>query len=511
MINRKNRLMLGTSLGVVVLSIVFHVLGRVFHLFDQDGHMEGMVTSEQIEIGFGIWLNLLLLIPIVLLLVSYFIYRKQRDHPIIPLLLTLVLTFGSISLISGGSGRIALHFSIFMVVAALAYYENRKLVYVMASIFAVQHLVGFFWLPEIVYGAESIALSMLIIHALFLVLTSGATSWQIHSSQKIKAALEATRLEQRKTIIEDITYKISDISSQIINTVQLINDKANDTSKLNNQLDVTFKQVAAGAETQLKSVESNAQVIQEISKGIEASTKASFDVSTESEKSARNAEKGNEYVDKLLKNMEEVNGTAEESHQTVKLLQKQSQEITKILEVITNISDQTNLLALNAAIEAARAGEHGKGFAVVADEVRNLAEQSSESAKQIREIIDKILDNTTNSVVSMEQVRDGVGTGLNIAKETSDIFSRIKEQANVSARQISEISVSNKKLSSSFLKVNESVDEVEKIASESVVSINQMTQSSEKQLDAVLEIKEVAELLEKSAGELESIMKVMKE
>jgi methyl-accepting chemotaxis protein len=112
MINRKNRLMLVASLGVIVLSIVFHVLGRVFHLFDHDGHMEGMVTSKHIEMVFGIWLNGLLLIPIILLLVSYFIYIKKQDHPVISLLLTLVLTFGSISIIAGGSGCIALHLSI---------------------------------------------------------------------------------------------------------------------------------------------------------------------------------------------------------------------------------------------------------------------------------------------------------------------------------------------------------------------------------------------------------------
>jgi methyl-accepting chemotaxis protein len=146
----------------------------------------------------------------------------------------------------------------FMVVAALSYYEDKKLVYVMAGIFAVHHLVGFFFLPEIVFGAESITLSMLIIHALFLVLTSGATSWQIHSSHKIRVALEDAQLEQRKTIIEDVTYKISNISSQIINTSQLLNEKANDTSQLNSQFDATLKQVSAGAEIQLKSVENNA-------------------------------------------------------------------------------------------------------------------------------------------------------------------------------------------------------------------------------------------------------------
>ena len=109
-------------------------------------------------------------------------YQKQHDHRLVPLLNTLTLTFASMSIISGGGGTVEFHFSIFMVLAIVAYYENMKLIAIMTVLFALQHILGFFFLTELVFGAASYSFLMLVIHAVFLILTSGATSLQIHSS-----------------------------------------------------------------------------------------------------------------------------------------------------------------------------------------------------------------------------------------------------------------------------------------------------------------------------------------
>ena len=109
----------------------------------------------------------------------------------------------------------------------------------------------------------------------------------------------------------------------------------------------------------------------------------------------------------------------------IRHLEDQSKEIGKIIEVITGISDQTNLLALNAAIEAARAGEHGKGFAVVADEVRKLAEQSKESADQITTLVQEIQEHTDHAVTVMGKGTNEVELGITVVQDTGEGFKRI--------------------------------------------------------------------------------------
>ncbi|MCQ6275523.1 methyl-accepting chemotaxis protein [Bacillus sp. V3B] len=509
MLKEKNKLMLLVSLGVVALSIVFHVLGRIFSLFDIHTHMEGMVTSIQNEEHFGFILNILLLIPIVLLIISTIWYRKKEDHPVIPILVTLILTFGSISMIVGATGRVEFHFSIFMVIAALSYYESLILILIMTLIFTVQHLIGFWFLPEIVYGAKSVNLSMLITHALFLVLTSGATSWQVYSSRRIKITLQDQQKEQRKTILNEIIQRIAYASNQIINTANLLTQQVEQTSLANSKIVESTQQVASGAEIQLKDHEKNAKIIQDISIVIQGIASSSNNASRVSKESYEKADKGNNFVEKLMEQMIAINASVENSHSAIIQLNRQSEEITKIIEVITNISNQTNLLALNAAIEAARAGEHGKGFAVVASEVRKLAEQSSESAQQIGELIQEILKNTSYSVGSMKDVDVNVSSGLEIVKETRGIFNQIFQSTKLADEQIQGISTSTEALHSGFKQVTESVEEVESIANESVTNTHDVELATGEQLKSMEEITEAAKRLKEFSEELENVIKVI--
>jgi methyl-accepting chemotaxis protein len=201
---------------VILLVFVANILGRIFHLFDHSHGLDHIVPSYQIEENFSFALNILVLIPVLLLCGSYVLYRVNKNSPYIPYLLTLALTFGSISIISGGSGRVEFHFSIFMVVAALGYYQNIKLLSLMTTIFAVHHLLGFFFFPEIVFGVHSYTFLMLILHATFLILTSSAVIWQVYSSKRIENDLLKKQEEQRKRIIEEIVDRLSFTSNQIL-------------------------------------------------------------------------------------------------------------------------------------------------------------------------------------------------------------------------------------------------------------------------------------------------------
>src|SRR5690606_11856508 len=117
-----------------------------------------------------------------------------------------------------------------------------------------------------------------------------------------------------------------------------------------------------------------------------------------------------------------------------------SKEIEQIVTVITQIADQTNLLALNAAIEAARAGEHGRGFAVVADEVRKLAEQTKESSEHIQQLIDRILHETEEAVVSIDETVEQSNKGIAAIQSVNQMFDEIQKSIMEVTGQVQEVS-----------------------------------------------------------------------
>jgi methyl-accepting chemotaxis protein len=506
----KNKLMLWVSTGAVLLSLLVHLLGRFFHLFDYSHAMQ-LLSMSTIEQNFGLVLNALLGIPIVLLVISLIMYKVRADHRVIPLLLTLLLTFSSISIIAGAGGRVEFHFSIFMVVAVLGYYESIPLLSIMTAIFAVQHAAGFFFIPEVVFGTDDYTLTMLLAHALFLIFTSSATSWQVYSSRKIRSSMEQAQKEQRKEIVEDILGRLSATSTQVIDMAKSLSDRVRLTSEASSHISQSIQQVASDMATQLESAEQNTTVLDEISTGIGRITTSSSEVSHSSQQSAGKAEEGSQFVQQLLDQMNQINESVQDSHASVSILSERSEAIDQILQVIAGIANQTNLLALNAGIEAARAGDMGRGFAVVAGEVRKLAEQSEQSVRQIADLIQGIQEDVLQSVGKMDKVKADVGSGLRIVSDTKHSFEQILLGAQQVASQVQEISAATQQLFSGTGHVIQSVASMAQVAKNSDGNTRQVSIISDEQLQSVGEIAASVDVLKHLADELKDIMDKIKE
>jgi len=192
--------------------------------------------------------------------------------------------------------------------------------------------------------------------------------------------------------------------------------------------------------------------------------------------------------------MGRISGTVESTSSIIKQLGERSKQIGDIVTAITDISSQTNLLALNAAIEAARAGEHGKGFAVVADEVRKLAEQSQDSAAKIKELIERTQEDTKQSIQSMMNVVHEVQAGTLDVNEAGVAFKKILEAEILVAEQIHEVSAISEQMSANSQEVSASVQEVQAIATQSSEGAQTIVTASREQLASMEEISESAKI-----------------
>lgn len=511
LISKKNRLMHLITGLVVLLAFIVNILGRYFHLFDHSHGLDHMVSAVHIEKNFSFALNILVMIPLLLLTGSYLLYRSNKSHVWIPYLLTSALTFGSIAIISGGSGRVEFHFSIFMVVAALGYYQNIKLISLMTSIFAVQHLIGFLYFPEIIFGVSSYSLLMLLLHATFLVLTSSAVSWQVYSSKRIEMDLLRERNEQRTLIIEEIVDRISLTSAQIVDVSHSLSERSETTANASSQLARSIAQVASGIETQRRTLDKNVAFITEVTSGIQGINQTALIASDEAHQSAQQANDGKQMIGHLLEQINDINGFVDDSYTNMESLHNSTQSIENMIDVISSISEQTNLLALNASIEAARAGEYGKGFSVVANEVRKLAERSSESTQLISKLIKLNLENTRKSVDSITKVKQSTKAGFNLIHNSNAVFTQIYDSSQTVAVQITEISALAEELKGSSEQINSAMLEMTKVTDQSVESTTRVKHTTEIQHQLTEETFKVVSELSKLTSELDAVINKLKE
>ena len=307
-----------------------------------------------------------------------------------------------------------------------------------------------------------------------------------------------------------VIEKVSINSSHTASSAEELTASAEQTTKATEQIASAIQNIANGTETQVESANHSSTAVNEMAIGIQQIAETSTSVSESAIETTREASAGNESLQQMIQQMDIINEAVTDSSVSVKKLGDLSKEIGNIISVITGIADQTNLLALNAAIEAARAGEHGKGFAVVADEVRKLAEQSKESADQIAGLITQIQDDTNQAVQVMKVGTTEVATGKLIVDETGKRFEQILVSIEQVTAQIQEVSAISEEMSASTEQVNASIGEMANIAQHSAENTQNVAAASEEQLASMEEISASATNLTKMAEDLEEIVKQFK-
>jgi len=226
--------------------------------------------------------------------------------------------------------------------------------------------------------------------------------------------------------------------------------------------------------------------------------------------SNQETKKGNAVVVQTVVKMNDIHDKVESSANVVNTLGERSKEIGQIVSIITEISNQTNLLALNAAIEAARAGEHGRGFAVVADEVRKLAEQSGKAAEKIRSLIIEIQTETQKAVIAMNEGSIAVAEGIEQVRQTGESFQSITKMIEDMSAQSQEVSAVVKQVNANTQRMVEMAETITFISEQSASNTQSMAAASEEQLASMEEISSSSTSLARMAEDLQVIVNKFK-
>ncbi|UOF88724.1 methyl-accepting chemotaxis protein [Fodinisporobacter ferrooxydans] len=282
------------------------------------------------------------------------------------------------------------------------------------------------------------------------------------------------------------------------------------STQASEQIASSIQEVALGSGQQASDMEKAAQTVNEMASGVQQIAVSSQTVSTSSIQASEASKKGNEAIRKSLDQMNHIHVTVKDVAKSIKELGDHAQNIGKIVEAITGIASQTNLLALNAAIEAARAGEHGRGFAVVADEVRKLAEESSKSAKQIADYIATIQEGIHQAVQSMEVGTKEVDQGIEVVDLAKQSFEKIEQSIEEVSQQIKETSAATEQLSASTEEIVRVMDQIAGIAESSVGTTQNVSAATEEQLASMEEISASASSLAKMAEGLQELISKFK-
>lgn len=307
--------------------------------------------------------------------------------------------------------------------------------------------------------------------------------------------------EMKEQLTNTITI-VSGSSNQIANSSHLLAESSKQTSAAANQIAVTMNDVAVGTTTQSDQSE---RIVRMMSQTIDEVT-SSLNQAEETLQSAIDstiiARTGEEAINEAIKHLSTVTKTVSYATDSIQKLGKRSEEIGGIITVITGIAEQTNLLALNAAIEAARAGEQGKGFAVVASEVRKLAEQSSNASGQITDLINDIQAETSVTVRTMESNLLAVEEQVTIINKGGDALKEIVEKVVETEEGVEQMKASFVHVKSNSLSVQQAIQDISSIIEDSAAATEEVAATSEEQYATVAEITESSDELATIADKL---------
>ncbi|OXM88354.1 methyl-accepting chemotaxis protein [Paenibacillus rigui] len=374
--------------------------------------------------------------------------------------------------------------------------------------------IGIIALSMILLGLLNLVISGMITRPLTEIkqlMTQASTgNMNVRGTYRSKDELGEMTLSFNKMVdsIRGLVVQVNDNSVTLSASAEQLTASAEQTVNASEVIVAATAELSFGLEEQVRSVTTATDAVTGMNEHIRRMDRQAADMLSCTAEAAESSQRGAESVQRVVDQMQEISGSTERTSLIIAALSGHSQKIGEIIGLINEVATQTNLLSLNAAIEAARAGASGRGFSVVADEIRKLAEQSSASSKQIGELVGLIRKGTMEAAQSMNAGTKSVQTGIALAESVHSAFALIDRSVMNVTQRVEEVSGAIREIKEGSEGIVKAMDTVSGVTQKGAAASQETSAASEEQLatmeDVTRSSKFLAELAEDMQNKLSS-------